>query len=128
MRLGQEAQSAEQPSALTGDERADRPPPLFSAEVRLDGGQAVLSIGGELDLLSVPVLHACVATLSADVDDVVLDLGELRFIDASGLHAIETSAQRLRSTGGSLVLRAPQPPVRRIFDLLGFERSISIQP
>ena len=96
-------------------------------EVRLDGDRAVLSVGGELDLVSVPVLLACVATLSAEVDDVVLDLGELRFIDASGMHAIAASAQRLRTGGGSLELRAPQPPIRRIFDLLGFERRVSIQ-
>jgi anti-anti-sigma factor len=125
MRLRGEAHGAERSSARVS---ADRPPSLFSAEVRLDGGRGVVSISGELDLVSVPVLLACVATLSADVDDVVLDLGELRFIDASGLHAIDASAQRLRTSGGSLVLRAPQPPVRRIFDLLGFERTVSIQP
>lgn len=128
MRLRPEAHRTEQSPVHVHAGRADRPPPLFSAEVRLDGGRAVLSIGGELDLMSVPVLLACVATLSADVEDVVLDLGELRFIDASGLHAIDASAQRLRTAGGRLVVRAPQPPVRRIFDLLGFERTVSIQP
>lgn len=75
-----------------------------------------LRLVGELDLATVGLLVAALETLPADAD--VLDLAELTFMDASGLHALERYAATLNGTG-PLVLENAPPHVRRLFELTG---------
>jgi anti-anti-sigma factor len=74
-----------------------------------------LRLAGELCLSSVGDLLAILDTVPEDAE--VLDLGDLTFMDSSGLHAFEQHARRLDSR--PLVLRNPPAQVRRLFALTG---------
>jgi stage II sporulation protein AA (anti-sigma F factor antagonist) len=50
---------------------------------------------------------------------VTVDLAELTFMDSSGVRLLLQKWAAKRDEGGDLVLRAPTPPVQRLFDLLG---------
>jgi anti-sigma B factor antagonist len=50
---------------------------------------------------------------------VVVDLGDLEFVDSSGLHVFLRAETRARAAGARLVLAAARAPVRRVFDLTG---------
>ncbi len=54
--------------------------------------------------------------------DVVVDLHELRFTDSSLMVDLAVLAQRLRSDGREMRLRAPQPQVQRLIELVGLHR------
>jgi len=58
--------------------------------------------------------------------DVVVDLSELRFADASFMVDLAVLAQRLRSHGRSLRLRGPQPHVQRLIELMGLHRQPAV--
>jgi len=87
--------------------------------VRRQPGEVVLVVGGDLDLATAPLL----ATTLADVlggesgPRVVLDLADLDFIDAVGLGHIIGARRRLSDRGGTLVVRQPSPPARRLLEL-----------
>jgi anti-anti-sigma factor len=90
----------------------------------------VIGVRGGLDSVTAPDLEAALNAAADTVRaDVVLDLGELDFIDASGLGVIVAAATRLRAAGGVLILRSTPPMALRILDithvsdLVQFERS-----
>jgi anti-anti-sigma regulatory factor len=51
--------------------------------------------------------------------DVVVDLSQLVFADASLTFDLAILAQRLRKQGRRLLLRDPQPQIARLFQLVG---------
>ena len=56
--------------------------------------------------------------------DIVVDLSQLVFADASLTFDLAILAQRLRKQGRRLLLRDPQPQIARLFKLVG----LSSQP
>ena len=92
----------------------------FDIQATFVGFVAVLVLHGEVDLTTAPQLRAY---LDEAIDQghrlVVVDLSGLGFMDGSGLRVIDSSARRLRLTGGSLSIRSPSPMVRRLLALVG---------
>ena len=58
--------------------------------------------------------------------DVALDLGELRFIDSSGMRVLLGAARELHAEGRSLVMRDVPPGIRRIFGVMGLDKAPGI--
>ena len=54
--------------------------------------------------------------------DVVVDLAELAFADASLMLDLMMVAQRLRKTGRRLILRGAQPHIGRLIERMGVHR------
>jgi anti-anti-sigma factor len=86
----------------------------------------VLELEGELDLATEPVLRDQLAELERDPPRrLVIDLGALSFIDATGLHLMESAYERILSDGTcSLELRPGPRVVQRLFELTGLDRSL----
>jgi anti-anti-sigma factor len=57
----------------------------------------------------------------------VIDLSELRFVDARGLSALVDIDRDLRAVGGSLVLARPDPHVRRVLTLTAVDTQIDVR-
>jgi anti-anti-sigma factor len=74
---------------------------------------------GELDVAETEAFLEGVGDVSGS-GDVVLELGDLAFIDSSGVRALLVLADRLRPDD-VLVLRNAGPAVQRVFDLVALE-------
>jgi anti-anti-sigma factor len=74
---------------------------------------------GDFDLASVPAFEQATRAAVDGQREIVLDLRELRFIDSSGIRAIVSLAIALDGKG--VVLRGPQPSVRKVIRLTGVE-------
>jgi anti-sigma B factor antagonist len=75
-------------------------------------------IGGELDAANVDQLISVAAQLpNMNVGQIQLDLGDVTFIDSSGLGALVTLNNRATSAGGSVVVRSASAPVRRLLEI-----------
>ena len=88
------------------------------ASYAVDGGR-VFALSGELDVSTVPGLHAQLITEPGSL--VVLDLSRLTFIDSSGLGAIHAARQRVIDEGGTLVVCRPNPAVHRVLEITGLD-------
>ncbi len=94
---------------------------LEAAEVSVDhwreaSGAVVVRIIGEVDMSNTDVLRETIDPIMAsDVDHLIFDLGELQFIDSSGLTVLLAAAQKLPQ----VQLRNPSPIVRRIIEVTG---------
>ena len=74
---------------------------------------------GELDVAETEAFLAGVGDVTG-AGDVVLELGDLVFIDSSGVRALLVLADRLEPDC-VLVLRNAAPAVQRVFDLVALE-------
>jgi anti-sigma B factor antagonist len=99
-------------------------------EVRIerDGDQTVVSLAGELDLLSAPRVRAVMTTVQADATErVVVDLTGLSYMDSVGIGLLVSSRQRLEAVGRRLSLRNPEPAVRRLLQITGLEDYLGLE-
>jgi anti-anti-sigma factor len=80
-----------------------------------------ISLLGEMDLSVIGRVDREVRRAEdGDAARIVLDLGELEFLDASGIRLLLHLSDRSRSNGGRVrITRARYPQVRRVIELTG---------
>lgn len=103
------------------------PPPNFRIHESRMNGRLRLSLSGELDLATSPVLEDRLAPLRARKSPVGLDLSNLDFIDSTGLHLL------IRTVGDARIKRwqfriEPDvgPQVMRQLRLVHLDRFIAV--
>jgi anti-anti-sigma factor len=95
----------------------------IQVEVVLERGSRLATVRGALDLDSADVLARHLTNV-ADDEDLVVDLSEIDFMDSSGLAVILRESMRRRAAGGSLHIRRPSDPVRRLLEFCCLEHLI----
>jgi anti-sigma B factor antagonist len=84
-----------------------------------DGGPAVVSVAGELDIASAPALARAFEGLErSGTRGVAVDLSELTFIDSSGISALATAVREARARDSRMVVAVPAGDVRRVFEIV----------
>jgi len=79
-------------------------------------GATLLTLTGEIDLHSAPVLRDRLSDVFADgARTVVVDLTGVEFLDSSALGALVSAARELTDAGGALRLACPPPHVQKVF-------------
>jgi len=83
---------------------------MFSADLgtRDCGGQAVVMLSGELDVMDAATVAATLSAIAAGGSVVIVDLAGLKLLDASGLAALILAREHPPAAGGELLLAAPQ--------------------
>lgn len=76
---------------------------------------ATLHVRGEIDLVTGEAFERALARVDTDL---VVNLGEVVFIDAAGLRALAVTADRLGRRGRLFRLERPPPHVRRLLTVL----------
>ena len=80
----------------------------------------VVAVVGELDLATAQRVEDALRTVEAtDVEQVIVDLAGLTFVDSSGVHIIARAEERCRTTAKRLGLRPGPPQIQRVFALAG---------
>jgi anti-sigma B factor antagonist len=87
-------------------------------EVIKDSDRSVFRLAGELDLATAPYLVREVSAAARSNGDIYLDLEGLKFMDASGLHALVAICRDVRD-GSRVILRSPKGEVARFLELVG---------
>jgi anti-sigma B factor antagonist len=92
--------------------------PVLAAD--RDGRRARLVLSGELDMgARFQAEQALDQLLAAPVEHLVVDLGEVTFVDSSGMGLILEVDERARQEGFNLRLLPARPEVQRVFELAG---------
>ncbi|MFC5748843.1 STAS domain-containing protein [Actinomadura rugatobispora] len=91
------------------------------------GGHAVVTATGELDLYTAPRLQTALAGLLREqLDRVVVDMSGIDFCDSTGMNVLLSAFKRLKERGGTLELAAPRPAVRRILQVTGLDSVFTV--
>lgn len=96
-------------------------------EVRQGEDRVVLGLHGELDLLGAPMLEEEIAKVEASATTIlVLDLGDLQFVDSAGLRVILAAHERSRREGKGFALTQGSDQVQRLFTIAGVSEHLRI--
>jgi anti-sigma B factor antagonist len=91
------------------------------------GRRTVLTVTGEIDLASAPLLAEAIDdALDSGAVELWIDLGRLDFMDSSGLHVLHRANHRTRVLNRRLAVICPAGPVRRLFDIAGLVEHVSV--
>jgi anti-anti-sigma factor len=100
-------------------------PVPFKVGSERHGAAVRLIVSGELDLASVPLLEReTSAALEQPLQRLVIDLGELAFVDSSGLRFFVALNDRATREGWSLELVRPAAPALTVFQISGAEENL----
>jgi len=103
-------------------------------EFRLDtvgpaGDCAVLRVTGEVDVYTAPMLRERIRELAAGgAVHLIADLGQVDFLDSTGLGVLVGGLKRLREDSGSLALVISTPRILRIFQITGLTKALAVWP
>jgi anti-sigma B factor antagonist len=88
----------------------------------------VIVAHGEIDVATSPLLRSeLAAALALNPQDVSLDLGDVPFVDSSGLGVMVGALKRLRESGGDqFAIVDPQDSVRKVLDITGLTSLFAI--
>ena len=88
---------------------------------------AVLAAGPELDMATAPQLGIAVLDHLARGDrTLVVDFAAVRLIDSAGIGVLLSADRRVRAAGGQMFVSNANDHVRRVFELAGVDRSLSL--
>ncbi|BDI29451.1 anti-sigma-B factor antagonist [Capsulimonas corticalis] len=93
----------------------------------LSANARLLIIEGEIDVYTSPSLREQVSSLAlTGINDLVIDLAKVKFLDSTGLGVLIGALKRMREAGGNLYLIAPAARILRIFEITGLDKSFDI--
>ena len=92
----------------------------LSIATTAESQHTTITLSGELDIASTPILDETVAeACAAGARTIVIDLGGIDFMDSTGLNSLLRSQRVCDEHGCSLRLTPAQRPVERVFELTG---------
>lgn len=96
-------------------------------DVGTAGGFPCVKPLGEVDIASVSVLQEALGKLlDAGQTKLVVDLGELQYLDSTGLGCITAARRRAREAGGDLILACAQPRILRLLSITGLDQIFTV--
>ena len=91
------------------------------------GDCAVLQVTGEVDVYTAPMLRERIREIAANgAVHLIADLGQVDFLDSTGLGVLVGGLKRLREDGGSLALVITTPRILRIFQITGLTKAFAV--
>lgn len=102
-------------------------PAAFRVDVDQQPYVSVVTVAGDVDLHSAPLLRARLEALAdAQAGHVVLDLSAATFLDSMALGVILMAQKHIAAVGGRLDLVAPTPEIRRIFEITMLDQVLDL--
>ena len=103
------------------------PDPITTSVTDLDGIAAV-SVGGEIDLATAPILEAAIAeALAKGPVALIIDLSEVTFLASAGLQTLVATNQKVNKSARFAVV-ANGPATSRPIQLTGLDEIIPLYP
>jgi anti-anti-sigma factor len=104
--------------------------PKFRIETHESGSGTTIKLAGELDSATCTELVERFeqATAAPDFQSLVIDLGEVSFIDSSGMRAIIAVERRAQKDGLELALMPPSPAVTELLRVTGITDRLPLAP
>jgi anti-sigma B factor antagonist len=91
-----------------------------------DGPGGTLIVHGDIDVAGGPILDAAIRAREND-GRLVIDLGDVFFIDSSGLRSLLGASRRARARDADVVLRNVGSEVMRLLEITGTSDHFAIE-
>lgn len=88
--------------------------------------QGVIVVHGDIDIAGGPILETVILTRES-TEPVVIDLGDVFFIDSSGLRRLLGASRRAQARNTMVVLRKVGPEVARLLQITDTTNQFTIE-
>ena len=95
-------------------------------ERNVNGTAVTLKIVGRLDTSTAPALETAIDDCSEEIQELVLECGELEYVSSAGLRVI-LKAQKQMNVQGSMKLIGVNETIMEVFDITGFADILTIE-
>ena len=103
-------------------------PAHLSVDVRLCSSGVTVTVRGEVDVHTAPILRARLhEVISQGEQRVVVHLDGVTFLDSTGLGVLVGAHKAQSAAGGTLELVCGQPRLLRIIGLTGLDRVLDVR-
>lgn len=103
-------------------------PVAYAITWRPESGVPALYLSGELDLRAATELREeLLRALGEGSGSVILDMGELAFLDSTIISVLIMAKKRAETAGGEVRLRRVPDRVRRVFSITGIDSLFQIE-
>jgi len=83
------------------------------------GGATTIKLDGSLDTSTAPDLERQLAPiLAGNVQDLVFDLADLKFISSAGLRVFSNARKAIKARGGQASFVNMQPQIQEVFEII----------
>lgn len=87
----------------------------------------MVTVGGEVDVYTAPMLRDAISDLVADGShDILVDMTSVDFLDSTGLGVLVGGLKKVRAHNGSLELVCRQERLLKIFRITGLAKVFAI--
>lgn len=97
-------------------------------QIRTNGNTLIVKVTGDMDHHNAGTLRSAIdrEIRQKPVKNLVFDLGELDFMDSSGIGLILGRYKRIKELEGNVFIAAARPEVERIINLSGLHKIIPL--
>lgn len=93
-----------------------------------NGTSCTVCVAGEVDVSNAPELRSKLDhALASDATTVEVDMGQVPYIDSTGIGVLVGTAHRASEQGKNLVIANPQRNVSRVLSLLGVGDELNLR-
>jgi len=97
----------------------------FSLHVACNGQGPIITLTGDLDITTAPILRDCLQDHLGDT--VTLDFAGVTFMDSSALEVVLSAHKQTTADGGRVILSGMRPQQMRLFELLGLTDYVNLE-
>jgi anti-sigma B factor antagonist len=98
-------------------------------ERSLNDGYELLSVEGELDIVTAPRMMAALNEALANMESpLVVDLTDVVFMDSTGLALLMNARRRVLRRGQGFAIICPVGPISRLFEIADMVESLRVCP
>ena len=91
------------------------------------GRRTVLSVGGEIDIATAPIIAAAVdRAVAAGALELWVDLAATRYLDSAGIEGLAQAKNRAHELNRRFVVICPRGPVRRVLEISGMLAHLTV--
>jgi anti-sigma B factor antagonist len=90
--------------------------------------QVVVAVRGEIDLATAERFGEMIENVILPGARLVIDLSGTRFIDCTGLDVLVHAHARLIDSSGTVIIRSPSSPTKRVLEMVGLDQTLTIEP
>ena len=94
-------------------------------ETELSGAR-VAQLSGRLDTASAPEAEAKLLAMLDGGRPLVVDLAQVHYVSSAGLRALLKAAKQAKAASVGFALAAPQPAVREVLEISGFDKILGV--
>jgi anti-anti-sigma factor len=89
-------------------------------------GAVCLSLSGEVDLANASDLRAHLKAVAQNDTNLILDMGDLRYMDSSGIQTLVDAHRTFKQTNRQMALASVPPMIQKILNITGVDRLVPV--